>query len=460
MLLMDRSSTLRAASTTLTACRRTRHAPLRALYASLQSASLSTLLALAALLAAPAHAQLRVEITGVGSNQFPIAVARFDTGAAPLPENVDEIIRANLQRSGMFRMVDTGSAALPENATIDHPQWKSRGADALVVGSASRLADGRYDLRFRLYDTVKQTQLDGLSYTSSAAELRLNAHRISDRIYEKLTGERGVFATRIAYVVQLGRNAYELQVADADGGNPQTALRSREPIMSPAWSFDGSQLAYVSFETGKPVVYAHTLTTGQRRTVANFRGSNSAPAWSPDGKLLAVALSLNGLQQIYLVAAEGASTPRRLTNSGAIDTEPVWSPDGRFIYFTSDRGGGPQIYRMAPDGSGVTRVTFNGDYNVSPRISPDGRLLAYVSRRGGRFQVITFDLASGAELAITDTSADESPSFAPNGRLLLYATEVSGRGILASASIDGRVRTRLSGPSGSVREPTWGPFIK
>jgi TolB protein len=419
-------------------------------------------LALCWLLLAPerAQAQLRVEITGVGSNQFPVAVARFDTGGTTLPENVDEIIRANLQRSGMFRLVNAGAAPMAENASIDHPQWKSRGADAIVVGSASRLADGRFDLRFRLYDTVKQTQLDGLSYTSTAAELRLNAHRISDRIYEKLTGDRGVFATRIAYVVQLGRNAYELQVADADGGNPQTALRSREPIMSPAWSFDGTQLAYVSFETGKPVVYAHTLTTGQRRTVANFRGSNSAPAWSPDGKLLAVALSLNGVQQIYLVAAEGTSTPRRLTNSGAIDTEPVWSPDGRFIYFTSDRGGGPQIYRMAPDGSGVTRVTFTGDYNVSPRISPDGRLLAYISRRSGRFQVHTLDLATGAELAITDTVLDESPSFAPNGKLVLYATEVSGRGILASASTDGRVRARLSGPSGSVREPAWGPFIK
>jgi TolB protein len=422
--------------------------------------ALALIALLSSLSMAPAQAQLRVEITGVGSNQFPVAVARFDTGGAPLPENVDEIIRANLQRSGMFRLVDTGATPLAENATIDHAQWKGRGADALVVGSASRLADGRYDLRFRLYDTVKQTQLDGLSYTSTAAELRLNAHRISDRIYEKLTGERGVFATRIAYVVQLGRNAYEMQVADADGGNPQTALRSREPIMSPAWSFDGTQLAYVSFETGKPVVYAHTLTTGQRRTVANYRGSNSAPAWSPDGRLLAVALSLNGLQQIYLVSAEGASTPRRLTNSGAIDTEPVWSPDGRYIYFTSDRGGGPQIYRMGTDGSNVTRVTFSGDYNVSPRISPDGRLLAYVSRRSGRFQVVTLDLANGAELAITDTVMDESPSFAPNGRLVLYATEVGGRGILASASTDGRVRTRLSGPTGSVREPTWGPFIK
>jgi len=414
--------------------------------------------AVALLVAGAAAAQLRVEITGVGSNQFPIAIANFQRDGQA-PQEVDAIIRANLQRSGLFRLIDTGSAALPENATVAHAEWKSRGADALVVGSIARLADGRFDIRYRLYDTVKQVQLDGLSYVSTANDLRLNAHRISDRIYEKLTGDRGVFATRIAYVVQLGRNQYELQVADADGGNAQPALRSREPIISPAWSFDGTRLAYVSFETGKPVVYVHTLATGERRAVANFRGSNSAPAWSPDGKTLAVVLTRDGISQIYSVGVDGGNL-RRLTNSGAIDTEPTFSPDGRYIYFTSDRGGGPQIYRMSPTGTDVQRVTFNGDYNVSPRVSPDGRQIAYVGRRDGRFQVHVMELATGQELAVTDTVMDESPSFAPNGRLLLYATEVNGRGILASASTDGRVRTRLSGPSGDVREPTWGPFTK
>lgn len=416
-------------------------------------------LALTALLALPAHAQLRVEVTGVGSSLFPLAIATFQRDPT-LPEPVDEIIRANFQRSGLFRLVDPGSAPIAENVLVDYAAWKGRGADALVVGSALRLADGRYDLRFRLWDTVKQQQLDAASYISTPAELRLNAHRISDRIYEKLTGERGVFATRIAYVLARGPKAFELQIADADGGNAQAALRSREPIMSPAWSPDGSQLAYVSFETGKPVVYVHALTTGQRRAVAQFRGSNSAPAWSPDGKLLAVALTLSGITQIYLIDADRPSTPRRITKSGAIDTEPFWSTDGRYIYFTSDRGGGPQIYRMAPDGSGVQRVTFNGDYNVSARVSPDGRRLAYVARRDGGFRVCTLDLTASNELCITDTVFDESPSFAPNGRLLLYATEVNGRGILASASTDARVRTRLTGPSGDVREPTWGPFIQ
>ena len=418
--------------------------------------TLGVLAALAFL--SPTAAQLRVEITGVGSNQFPIAIATFKRDGE-VPQPVDEIIRADLQRSGLFRLIDPGSAPLAETAAVDFADFKGRGADSLVVGSIARLADGRFDLRFRLYDTIKQAQLDALSYVSTAAELRLNAHRIADRIFERLTGERGVFATRIAYVVQLSKNSFELHVADADGASAQPALRSREPIMSPAWSADGSRLAYVSFESGKPVVYTHTIATGERRALANFRGSNSAPAWAPDGKSLAIVLTRDGLSQIYSINADGSNV-QRLTRSTGIDTEPVFSADGKFIYFTSDRGGGPQIYRMNPDGSNVARVTFSGDYNVSPRISADGRLLAYVGRRGGRFQVHSLDLVSNQELALTETQLDESPSFAPNGRMLLYATELGGRGILASVSVDARVRVRLSGPSGDVREPTWGPFIK
>lgn len=409
-------------------------------------------------LSATTQAQLRVEVTGVGSNQLPIAVAQFQADGQP-PQDVDEIIRADLVRSGVFKMVDTGTTPLPETARVDLPDWKAKGADAVVVGSITKLADGRFDIRFRLYDAVKQQQIDGLSYLSSAAELRLNSHRIADRIYEKLTGVRGVFATRIAYVVQLGKTSYELQVADADGANAQTALRSREPIMSPSWAPDGVRLAYVSFETAKPVVYIHALTTGERKAIANFRGSNSAPSWSPDGKTMAVALTRDGPTSIYTMNVDGSGL-KRITNSGAIDTEPHYAADGKNIYFTSDRGGGPQIYRMDPGGGNVQRVTFNGDYNVSPRLSPDGRVLVYVSRRSGKFQVQSLDLGSGQEVGLTDTVLDESPSFAPNGRLLLYATEVNGRGVLASASTDARVRTRLTGPSGDVREPTWGPFIK
>jgi TolB protein len=414
----------------------------------------------AALVSLPAVslAQLRVEITGVGSQQFPIAIANFARDGQ-VPVEIESVVRADLARSGLFRIVDAGSAAIPENAAVSLPDWKARGADALTIGSVSRLADGRFDVRFRLLDTIRGGQLDGLSYVSPASDLRLTAHRIADRIYEKLTGERGVFATRIAYVVQTSRNAWELHIADADGANPQSALRSREPIISPAWAPDGSRLAYVSFETGKPVVYVHTVATGARKAVANFRGSNSAPAWSPDGKTLAVTLTREGNSQVFLMNADGGNV-RRLTSSSGIDTEPSFSPDGQSIYFTSDRGGGPQVYRMPAAGGGAQRVTFNGDYNISPRLSPDGKLLAYIGRRGGQFQVHVLDLASGQETPVTDTVRDESPSFAPNGRMLLYATEVNGRGILASASVDGRARARLSGPSGDIREPTWGPFIK
>ncbi len=422
------------------------------------SAARRCICAALASLPAVSVAQLRVEITGVGSQQFPIAIANF-ARSGQVPVEIESVVRADLARSGLFRIVDAGSEAIPENAAVSLPDWKARGADALTIGSASRLADGRFDVRFRLLDTIRGGQLDGLSIVSPASDLRLTAHRIADRIYEKLTGERGVFATRIAYVVQTSRNAWELHIADADGANPQSALRSREPIISPAWSPDGSRLAYVSFETGKPVVYVHTVATGGRKAVANFRGSNSAPAWSPDGKTLAVTLTREGNSQVFVMNADGGNV-RRLTTSSGIDTEPSFSPDGQSIYFTSDRGGGPQVYRMPAAGGGAQRVTFNGDYNISPRLSPDGRLLAYVGRRGGQFKVHVLDLASGQETPVTDTVRDESPSFAPNGRMLLYATEVNGRGILASASVDGRARARLSGPSGDIREPTWGPFIK
>ena len=374
-------------------------------------------------------------------------------------EGEDAVAGADLTRCGQFRMVDAGDSALAEDERVDLAQWRARGADTLVVGSVAHLADGRFDVRFRLYDNVKNAQLDGLAYVAPADELRLTAHRIADRIYEKLTGDKGVFATRIAYVVEFSKTGYELQIADADGANSQTALRSREPIISPTWSPDGTLLAYVSFETHKPVVYVHTLATGTRSAVANFKGSNSAPAFSPDGKTLAVVLTKDGNSEIYLIGVDGTN-PRRLTVNDAIDTEPYFSTDGAWIYFTSDRGGSPQIYRMPAAGGEAQRMTFNGDYNISPRVSPDGRLLAYVSRRNDLFQIEVLDIGLAQELTVTDTVKDEAPTFAPNGRLLLYATEVGGRGILALASTDGRARARITGPNGDIREPSWGPFAK
>ncbi len=405
----------------------------------------------------PAHAQFRVDVSGIGLNQLPIAVAAF-RGEDGSPQKIAAIVQADLERSGQFRGVDAAAAALDELSRPDVTAWRQKGADSLVSGSVTRLVDGRYDVRFRLWDVVRAQDLGGQSYAVTPADLRLAAHRIADFIYEKLTGEKGAFSTRIAYVTKAAQR-YQLWVADADGENAQSALASPEPIISPAWSPSGGQLAYVSFESRKPVVYTHDVVSGKRRLIANFKGSNSAPAWSPDGRTLAVTLSRDGSSQLYAIDA-GGGEPRRLAQSGSIDTEPVYSPDGKFIYFVSDRGGAPQIYRMPALGGTAERVTFTGSYNISPAISPDGRWLAYISRVGGVFKLHVMELAGGAVNAITDTSADERPSFAPNSRLIVYATQQQGREVLMTTTLDGKIKARLTGQSGIIREPDWGPFQK
>ena len=404
-----------------------------------------------------AHAQLSIEITGAGANRIPVAIADF-LGDGTASRVVTSTVQADLERSGLFKLVDAQGAALDENSAVNYADWKGKGADALAAGSIGRSADGRMEARFRLYDTQKAVSLGGAAYVTSNAQLRAAGHRIADYIYEKLTGEKGVFSTRIAYVVK-NRNQFLLQIADADGQGAATALTSTEPIISPAWSPDGSKLAYVSFEKKKPVIYVHSLGTGQRHIVANFKGSNSAPAWSPNGSKLAVVLSKDGNSQIYSVNADGSGL-QRLTQSGGIDTEPRYSPDGGSIYFTSDRGGSPQIYRMSAGGGEAQRVTFEGSYNVSPRPSVDGKSLAFISRREGRFQLAIMDLASRQTQVLTDSNKDESPSFAPNSRMILIATEVGGRGVLSAVSSDGRIKQRLSVAAGDVREPAWGPFFK
>lgn len=402
----------------------------------------------------PALAQFRVEISGVGATRIPIAIGRFRNEDVS-GQAVASIVRADLERSGLFRVIEP-TTAMDELTQPNMSEWRGRAADALVAGSAARLADGRFDIRYKLWDVVKGTDLGGQSLAVVAGDVRLAAHRIADAIYQKLTGERGVFSTRIAYVTKAG-SRYTLRITDADGEGGQVALASPEPIISPSWSPDGRELAYVSFETQKAVVWVQDLSTGARRQIANFRGSNSAPAWTADGQSVAATLTRDGLSQLYLLNRSGG-TPRRLTTSSAIDTEPVFTKDGRTMYFVSDRGGSPQIYRMASTGGDATRVTFSGNYNISPDVSPDGRTLTYVTRQGNAYRVVTQDLAGGAITTLTETTEDESPSFAPNGRLIIYATRAQGQDVLMTTTLDGKIKTRLLASNIDVREPTWGPF--
>jgi TolB protein len=405
-----------------------------------------------------AHAELTIDIVGGAAQQIPIAIVPFAQPGAQV-DALSTVIGADLRRSGLFRLLETrGVANQPHDLEeVKYPEWAALQAQALVIGKVEPQAGGRFKVSFRLLDIPKQGSLAGLEYDIAPAQMRSTAHKIADVIYEKLIGERGVFSTRITYITKMA-GRFVLQVADADGANAQTVLSSKEPIISPAWSPDGTRLAYVSFEKKKPVIYVQSLVSGQRYVLANFKGNNSAPAWSPDGKRLAIVLTHGANSQIYSINADGTGL-QQLSSSQAIDTEPVWTPDGKWIYFTSDRGGSPQIYRMPASEGGAQRVTFEGGYNVSPHLSPDGKLLTYVRREEGRFRVTLQELASGQVQILSESAQDESPSFAPNGRMILYATSVNGRGVLAAVSTDGRTRQRLSEAGGDVREPAWGPWV-
>ena len=407
----------------------------------------------------PAAAQMNIEITGVGQSLYPIAVMRFKD-EQKLPISITEIIRQDLARSGYFKNTENGNATESDEGTPNYKSWAARGADALVVGSVVQSSGSQFEIQYKLFDIRKSESLGGLKLSSSADNLRAVAHKIADDIILKLLGERGVFSTRLSYVIKDGKR-YRLVISDADGQNIRNAMNSGEPIISPSWSPDGKKVAYVSFEDRKPVIYVHELATGRRIALSNQKGNNSAPAWSPDGRKLAISLSKDGNTQIYSINADGTGL-QRLTRGNTIDTEPQYSADGRYIYFTSDRGGNPQIYRMSAEGEqaeGVRRVTYKQGFVTSPRISPDGKYLAYIANIGGAYRLYILNLATGDAQALTDGASDESPSFAANGRYVLYSTKVNGKRVLAAVSVDGNSKQVLSIPGSDVRQPSWGPFM-
>ena len=399
------------------------------------------------------HAQFRVEVTGVGSNQIPIGLNLFVGQAGSLPV-ISDIVASDLERSGQFKPAKT-SEPITENDRPNLLTFKSHGIEALVVGSIIESEAKRYKVSFRLWDVAKNEDLGAKSFFVSESDLRLSAHVISDFVFEQLTGEKGSFATKIAFVTKFV-SKYALWISDIDGENAKSALSSPEPIISPSWSRDGKQVAYVSFESRKPVVFVHNIAEGTRKVVADFKGSNSAPAWSPDGKYLVVALADKGLQQLYAIDLSGGK-PKKLFESLGIDTEPTFSQDGLSIYFVSDRSGSPQVYRGTIASQQAERITFNGSYNTSPSISSDGKFLAYISKQNEGYKLFIMNLVSGISSAITDTNLDERPSFAPNGKLIIYATKENGKHVLMTTTLDGQYKSRLAAQLGDTREPNWGP---
>jgi len=341
--------------------------------------------------------------------------------------------------------------------------WRLAGIDHVVIGKVNVVQANRFEISFRLIDIFKGTQVMGFQFTADKHNLRSISHQISDLIFEKITGIKGAFDTKVAYVTtrrkQGKQPTYQLQIADTDGFNPQTVLNSTQPIMSPSWSPDGSRLAYVSFEKRKSEVYVQNLFTQKRDKIATFEGINGAPVWSPDGKKLALTLSKGGNPDIYVLTL-ATKKLKQITKHWGIDTEPTWMPNGKEIMFTSGRSGRPQIYRIASKGGSARRVTFDGRYNASPELSSDGSLLVFVQGAGNIFKIASMDLKTGFVQVLTDGPLDESPSFSPNGSIVLYAATNKFRGVLAAVSTDGRFKQKLVLSEGNVREPSWGPYRK
>ena len=409
-----------------------------------------------------AQAVLKIDITEGFEGALPIAVIPFQWNGSVKAANGDisAIVMSDLARSGKFSPVaEKDLIARPQKLTdVHYKTWRIAGMDHIVIGSVTKQKDGTYQVQFRLIDILKAKQVLGYNFTATDKTLRDVAHQISDYIFTQITGLPGAFSTRIAYVtLKRDKKTYKarLQVSDTDGYNPQTLLTSDEPIMSPSWSPDGSQLAYVSFESGQAEIFTHNIRSGVRKSRAKYKGLNGSPAWSPDGKKLVVTLSKDGNPDIYIINLADNKL-QRVTNHWSIDTEAVWMPDGKSIIYTSSRSGKPQLYRQSVAGkSKPERLTYEGGYNASASVSADGKSVAYVHGEGNIYRIAVLALATKSSRILTDGPLDESPVYAPNNSMILFASQEKRQAVLAAVSVDGRQKQRLAFTDGEVREPAW-----
>jgi TolB protein len=421
-------------------------------------------LAILVLAAGSSYAELVIDVQGV-AQPTPVAIVPFgwQGSGVEMPLDVAAVITSDLRRSGRFEPIPESKMLQKptSGADVDFKDWSFVGVEAVVVGSVVQSGENAYTLQFQLFDVFGRKQLVGYRMPASRGTMREAAHRAADMIYEKLTGIKGVFGTKVAYITaaqQGQKRLYSLVVSDQDGENEHTIMESNDPIMSPAWSPDSRQLAYVSFEGNKSSIFVQTLRTGNRFKVSSKPGINGAPSFSPDGRQLVVTLGgTEGNLDIYTLDVTSRQL-QQLTTHRAIDTEGTWSPDGRYIYFTSDRAGGPQIYRIPATGGTPERITFEGSYNARPRLSPDGTRLAMVHNDRGNYRVAVMNLARKDILIVSGGQQDESPSFAPNSDILIYATRQGGNGVLETVSADGLIRQKMASGRGDVREPVWSPF--
>lgn len=412
-----------------------------------------------------AYPMLDIELTQGMDSAIPIAVMPFmgQEMIASNDNNVPQVVGKDLQNSGRFRLADV-SNLLPNlnKGAINYDYWRQQKVDNVVTGQVKSVGGGHYQVSFQLMSVFNKTTLLDRQYTVPESQLRALAHHISDLIYQQLTGDRGIFSTKIAYIL-VQRDAfhkarYSFEVSDFDGYKPRTLLVSDQPLMSPAWSQDGRKIAYVSFEGNRASIYVQDVATGQRQIVSKQPGINGAPAWSPDGRKMALVLSTTGYPKIYVLDLSSNSLTQ-ITSDWYLDTEPNWSPDGKSLLFTSNRSGGPQIYRVYLDSKKIERVTYQGNYNARSSFTSDGKGIAVLHQDGDMFNVAYQDLETGKMTTLTKSGFDESPSIAPNGKMVAYATNYNNRGVLAVVSVDGKVKLLLPAREGEVQEPAWSPFL-